>query len=170
MATIKICDYLKALTDDAALVTLAEKAIEGITQISPCICNPPCRELNDQEKQSLQLNVNMKIRSIEAKKNQMTLGDMCFHVSKHIKQQSGKDISPEEVFNSSPTHDMSHYLELYEESVYCLGYDFYGRPALEYFEERLMSVIDKPECKMLAIRYQKAVAAIEEIIKKQKGT
>lgn len=160
---------MKALTDDAALVILAEKAIEGITQINPCTCSPTCRELNDQEKQSLQLTVNMKIRNIEAKKNQMTLGDMCTHVAKFIKQQSKEDITPEGVFNSSPTHDMSHYLELYEESVYCLGYDFYGRPAIEYFEDRLQSVIDKPELKGLAIRYQKAVAAIEEAIKKQEG-
>lgn len=169
MATIKTCDYLKALTDDTALTILAERAYEGISRIDPCICNPACRELNDQEKQELQLKVNFEIRKIVAKINPMTLGDMCVHVSKHIKQQSGKDITPEEVFNSSPTHDMSHYLELYEESVYCLGYDFYGRPAIEYFEERLRSVIDKPEYKGLAIRYQKAVASIEEVIKKQEG-
>lgn len=169
MATIKACDYLKALTDEAALITLSEKAHEGITHIDPCTCDPACRELNDQEKQELQLKVNLKIRGIVAKTHQMTLGDMCVHVSTHIKNQSGKDISPEEVFNSSPTHDMSHYLELYEESVYCLGYDFYSRPAIEYFEERLMSVIDKPEFKGLAIRYQKAVASIEEMIKKQSG-
>lgn len=165
MATIKICDYVKALTDEVTLLVLAEKALDGIDRIDPCTCTPACRELNDQEKQELQFKVNLKIRDIAAKTKPMTLHDMCIHVTKHIKQQSGKDISPEEVFNSSPTRDMGHYLELYEESVYCLGYDFYGRSAIVYFEERLQSVVDKPEYKSLAIRYQKAVAALEQILK-----
>lgn len=166
MATIKTCDYLKAMTDEKILIDIANAAIMGIESILPCNHDPACRELNDQEKQELQMKVNLKIRDILVETKPMTLEYMCMHVSKYLNAQTGKEVTPQKVFESNINRDMSMYLDMYEEAVFSMGFDFYGRPAPVYFEERLREVIDKPELKPLAIRYQNAIASIEEATKK----
>lgn len=165
MTIIRECEYLKALTDEDALISLSMSAMRGITAILPCDHDPVCRELNDQEKQQLQMKVNLKIRDIMVETRPLTLEDMCTHISKYLKAQSGKDVTPQQVFESNINRDMGLYLNMYEEAIFGIGIDFYGRPAPVYFEERLREVIDKPEMKPLAIRYQHAIASIEEAMK-----
>ena len=165
MATIKMCDYLKAMTDETELVAIANAAIAGIETILPCDHDPACRELNDQEKQELQTKVNLKIRDLLVETKPMTLEYMCIHVSRYLKTQTGKEVTPQQVFESNISRDMSMYLDMYEEAVFSMGFDFYGRPAPVYFEERLRAVINIPELKPLAIRYQNAIASIEAAMK-----
>jgi len=45
---------------------------------------------------------------------ELTLQEMCKFISKTIKQESGKDVSPKEIFNGDPNGELFHIPILYE--------------------------------------------------------
>jgi hypothetical protein len=44
----------------------------------------------------------------------MTYKEMCETISQVIKQNSGKDVTPEDIFNADPNGELSHIPILYE--------------------------------------------------------
>ncbi len=168
---IRTCEYVKALTDDEACNIIAEKAMQGIYSILPCRCDPPCRELTDEEKEYLQKKINDIIadkRKEKANEVELTMEHICQHISKYIKLKSGTDIKPEHIYltlSAKFNNELFYFLEQYEEAVFFIGEDVFGKSALEYFEERLLLTMDNPDLKILAVRYQNAIAALEKKFK-----
>ena len=169
-----MCDYPRALENDEAFNVLVEKAMQGIYSILPCRCDPPCRDLTDDEKKILTDRVNARISEIRAgrrnriyereaeEREPLTLEDICTYAAKYIAAKTGQQFTAPEVYNMSPNHSLSYYLELYEEAVFATGRDFYGRSAIEYFDERFLTVKDDPALKVVSVRYQNAIHKLEQ--------
>lgn len=159
---IRTCDYPKALDSVEAFDELVEKAMQPIYSVINCTCNPPCRVLNENEKKMLQELVNEKIMLIryeEAAKRRepMSLENMCEFSAKYLLAKTGETFSAEDVYNMSPSRNSAYYLELYEEAVYATGKDFYGRSAIDYFNERFLTTKGNLALKVLASRYYNAM-------------
>jgi hypothetical protein len=174
---IHTCEYPRALENEEAFNMLVEKAMQGIYSILPCRCDPPCRDLTDDEKKILTDRVNARISDIRAgwrktsyekeaaERKPLTLEDICTYAAKYIAAKTGQPFTAPEVYNMSPNHSLSYYLELYEEAVFAIGCDFYGRSAIDYFDERFLTVKDDPALKVLSVRYQNAIHKLEQKIK-----
>lgn len=162
---INECDYYKAFTEEEAFDLLVEKAMQPAFEVLPCNCQPPCKTLNEDEKQILQKRVNERIAEIQLAmkmKAGMSLEDLCGFIAVYLKEKHNKDLTAEQVFNLSPTRSMAHYLDMYEEAVYNMRWDFFGRTALIYFEERVRATMNEPALKSLSARYQNVVATLEK--------
>ena len=168
------CEYPKAFENKDAFEELVQKAMQGVYSIFPCKCDPPCRILTDEEKAVLQDRINNRVAEIRAgwrkekyekdtiNQEELTLEDICEFTAKYLSDRSSKPFTAIDVYELSPNHDIAYYLEMYEEAVFSTGADYHGRPAIEYFDERFLSVKDEPAFKVLAVRYQKAIYDLEQ--------
>lgn len=166
MSSVPICLYVKALTDDDALTELAKKAILVIKKVDECKCEPKCRELTAIEKGTLMGMVVKRVQQIRESRNKaaeggITIEQMCSHIAHSIKETSGENVTITDIFNMSPVRDIAYYLEMYENSVFSIGYDFFHRPAPEYFEERVKETEKDPQMADLCNRYKKFILTLE---------
>jgi len=172
--TIYSCEYARAIESKEAFNILVAKVMHGSFVVLPCTCNPPCRILGDKEKAILQTEVNNCISSIREKQRKkayekemaeripLTLEDMCTFTAKFLTAKSKQEFTVTDVYNLSPDRNLAYYLDLYEESVFATGKDFYGRSSFVYFDERLLSVKDDPSLRVLAVRYTNILTKIQE--------
>lgn len=173
---IRYCDYPLALDNEFYFDVLVDKCMQPIYSILPCQCDPPCRILTDNEKNALTEKVNARIKYIRgigrkkkyedenAARTPMTLEDMCGFIAHYLNKKTGHIMTPQDVFNLSPTYNMGFYLELYEEAIFSEGHDFYNRSALTYFDERYLMTVDDPALKVLATRYLNAFEKLSKNI------
>ena len=174
---LRSCLYSKALEDAESFNLLVDIAMQPIYSTRPCRCDPPCRELTEDEKKLLQDRVNVRIREMREQwrkehyekeatdRPDMTLEDICGFAATYLTEKTKEPFTAQDVYNLNPARNLAYYLELYEEAVFATGKDFYGRDATEYFDERFLTVRDDPTAKVLAIRYQNAIHKLEQRVK-----
>ena len=162
---INECDYVKAYVNEEAFNTLVEKVKRNIFVIKECRCDPPCRMLFEQEKVDLSVKVNAEVERLTIKEKMeagMSLEDLCGFVAKYMKEKHNTDCTAQQIFNLSLTHDMSYYLDMYEEAIFHIGKDFFGQSAIVYFEDRLKATLIDEKLKPLSARYQNMIALLEK--------
>ena len=92
----------------------------------------------------------------------MSLENLCEFVAEYLRKTQQTECTAQQIFNLSPTHDMSHYLDMYEEAIFHMGKDYFGQSAIAYFEDRLKSTLPDEKLKPLSARYQNLIVALEK--------